>query len=97
MVAGEPDVVIGCVLGDAHQPPGLPNAAALADVVQDGHDPFRRELGVVQGRALAFGEAGFAGPAVELADGFLLADPSADREISLSALAVQGTARILTA
>jgi len=42
MVAGEPDVAIGRVLGDAHQPAGLPNAAAFADMVQDGHDPFRR-------------------------------------------------------
>ena len=97
MLAGEPDVAIGRVLGDAHQPPRLTNAAAFADMVQDGHDPLRRQFGVVKGRALAFGESRLAGRAVELTDGLFLADPSADGEISLGSLAVQGALRSLTA
>jgi len=96
MLAGQPDEPIGGVLGNAHQPPGLANPTAVADVIQEGEHFVSRQLGMVQGRALPLGESRLAGTAIDLADGLLLVDPSAGGEISTVPLAVQGTAGILT-
>jgi len=61
MLAGYQDVAIGCVLGNAHEASGLTNTAAFTDVIQDGQYRFLGQLGIVEGRALAFGESRLAG------------------------------------
>jgi hypothetical protein len=95
MLAGQPDEPIGGVLGDTHQPPGLANATAIPNVIQEGDHLVGRQLGMVQGRALALGKPRLAGRTVNLADGLFPVDPSASGEISPVPLAVQGTAGIL--
>jgi hypothetical protein len=52
---------------DAGAPAGLADATAVGDVGQDGLRLLRRESGVEQRGALALGEAGLAGAAVEQA------------------------------
>jgi hypothetical protein len=95
MLAGQPDEPIGGVLGDAHQPPGLANAAALADVIQEGNHLVGRQLGMVQGRALPLGKPRLAGRTVDLVDGLFPVNPSAGGEISLPPLAVHDAMGIL--
>src|SRR5690606_18688599 len=65
VLAGDPAVTRDRVGGDPAEPPGLPHAAALGDVLQHRLDLLRSEPGVEQGGALALGEAGLAGAAAE--------------------------------
>ena len=67
---------------DADEPPGLPDAVALGQVVEDGDGRLLGESAAVQGCARALGEATAAGVAVELAILLGLADSAADREIA---------------
>jgi hypothetical protein len=97
MLTGYQDVAIGGIFGNAYEPSGLTNAAAFPDVIQDGQYRFLGQLGIIEGCALAFGDSRLAGRAVDLADGLFPTDPSADGEISLASLAVQGALGILTA
>src|SRR5512143_3941048 len=64
---------------DADEAAGLSNAIALGQVVEDGDGGFIGESATIQGRALAFGEAGAAGVAVAWAKLFVLAVAAADR------------------
>jgi len=64
------------------EPPGLADAAALGDVLQDRLDLLRGESGVEEGCPLAFGEAGLAGAAAEHPSG--LAGPVAMRHGQIS-------------
>ena len=82
---------------DVDQASGLPDAAALGEVLEDGAGLLLGQMGVEQGRALALGEAVFAGVAVEQADGIVLTVAGADREISGVASSEEGAIGILAA
>ena len=82
---------------DADEPCRRSDAPALQEVGQDVVGLLGWEVGVEQGRALAFGEAGLAGVAVEQAELILFAVAGADREVSGVALAVAGAVGVLAA
>ena len=82
---------------DVDQASGLSDAAALAEVLEDGAGLLLGQVGVEQGRALALGEAVFAGLAVEQADVVVLAVTGADGEVCGVASAVGGAIGILAA
>jgi hypothetical protein len=67
---------------DLDQPGRLEDAAALGDVFQDREDLVLGQVGAVQRGALAFGEPGPAGAAVEQPIWAVLAQPASDGEIS---------------
>lgn len=75
---------------DVDQTSGLSDAAALGEVLEHGAGLLLREVGVEERRALALGEAVFAGLAVEQSDVMVLAVAGADGEVSDVALAVGG-------
>jgi hypothetical protein len=74
---------------DVDEPPGLADAAALGEVLEDGAGLLLGEVAVEQGRALTLGEAALAGVAVEQADVVVLAVAGADREVARGASAVE--------
>jgi hypothetical protein len=82
---------------DPDQAFGLSDAAALGEVLQHRAHFLSGEVGVEQGRALALGEAVFAGVAVEQADVVAFAVAVANREVSRIALAEAGAIGILAA
>ena len=82
---------------DADEPSGLADAAALVEVLEDREGLLLGEMAAVQRRALALGEAGPAGVAVELAELLVLAVAAADREVAGVAPAVERTVGILAA
>jgi len=67
---------------DADQAPGGSDAAALVEVLEHGEGLLLGEMAVEQGRALALGEAVFAGLAVEQPDVVLLTVAGADGEVA---------------
>jgi hypothetical protein len=82
---------------DADQTFGLSDAAAVAEVLEHGVGLVLGQVGVEQGRALAFGEAIFAGVAVEQPNVVLLAVAGADGEVSGVAFAVERAVGFLAA
>jgi hypothetical protein len=82
---------------DVDQASGLSDAASLGEVSEDGASLLVGQMGMEQGRALAFGEAVLAGVAVEQADVILLAVAGADGEIARVASAVGGAIGLLAA
>jgi hypothetical protein len=94
MSPGLPRVAGHGLAADADQAAGLAQAVALGDVVQDGHGPLPVQMGAEEGCALALGEAGLAGAAVE--HPALLIGPGAlaDTEVSGAALAGLGAVGI---
>jgi hypothetical protein len=82
---------------DADEAPGLSDAVAFGQVFQDRDGSLLREVAAIQRRALALGEAGAAGIAVELAELLVLAESAADREVPGVALTVERTVGILAA
>ena len=97
MGAGFGDVARHRVLIHLHQATGGPGPAALSDVVQDGMDRLVGQPGLLQDSALALGEAGLAGAAVDHADASGLAAVAAEGEISVSPAAGIGALGILAA
>src|SRR3954465_13768360 len=97
MGAGLGDGARGCVLIHLHQATGRPGPTALPDVVQDGKGLFVGQSGLLQDGALAFGEAGPAGAAVDHADASSLAAVAAEGEISVPPAAGIGALGILAA
>src|SRR3954447_25177568 len=97
MGAGFGDVARDCVLIHLHQATGSPGPTALPDVVQDGKGLLVGQSGLLQGRALALGEAGLAGAAVDHADASSLAAVAAEGEISVAPAARIGAVGILAA
>ena len=83
-------------LVDPHEAGGLPHAAAVAEVVEDGHGLLVRQSAAEEGGALALGEALLAGAAGEHAP---LVPPveEADAEVAPAAQAVVGAVRVLAA
>jgi hypothetical protein len=82
---------------DADQASGGPDPAVLGEVVEHGEGLVRVQMAVEQGRALALGEAVFAGVAVEQSDMIVLAVAAAGREISGVASAVECAPGVLAA
>jgi hypothetical protein len=82
---------------DADESSGGADAAALVEVFKHGVGLLLGQMAAVERRALAFGEAGPAAVAVELAELLGLAEAAADREVAGVTLAVERTARILAA
>src|SRR5262245_16614982 len=80
---------------DVDQPGGLQDATAFGDVVQDGGDFVRGQVGAVQRGAFALGEAAPAGAAVEEPKLAELAESAGDGEISGVAASEVGAAGIL--
>jgi len=100
--------VLGVLTGDAAvagdgvgrdpaEPPGLAEAAAVGDVLQDRFDLLGRQSGIERGRALALGEAGLAGPAAEHASGLLGPVAAGHGQVSGPPLAVAGAVGIQAA
>jgi hypothetical protein len=96
MVAGQQAVADDGILIDAAQAAGLADAAAFGDVGEDGDDPLGGQARVEQGSALAFGEACFAGAAVEQA-ALVRSVAGTDGEVAVTASAVIGAVLVLTA
>src|SRR5262249_55184879 len=92
--AGQSDDGVGI---DADQASCGPDATTLVEVLEDGEGLLLRQMAVEQGRALALGEAVFAGAAVEQADVVLFAVAGADREIAGVAAGVEGAVGVLAA
>ncbi len=82
---------------DADEAPGGSHAAALAEVLEDREGPLFRQMAAVQRRALALGEAGAAGVAIELPVLLGFAVAAADREVAGVAAAVELAVGILAA
>jgi hypothetical protein len=68
VLAGQPAVAADGVAVHPAQPPGLTDAAALGDVLEDRFDPLRGEPGIEQRGALALGEPTAASAAAEESD-----------------------------
>jgi hypothetical protein len=84
MGAGPGDEARDGVLVHADQAAGGPGAAALAEVLQDVEGLGIRQAASLQDGALAFGEAGLAGAAVDHADAPGRAAVAPEGEISES-------------
>jgi hypothetical protein len=97
VLSGHPSQSCDGIAVDADQPGGRSDAPAFEEVGQDVVGLLGWEVGVEQGRALAFGEAGLAGVAVEQAELILFAVAGADREVSGVALAVARAVGVLAA
>jgi RHS repeat-associated protein len=95
--AGEQGQARDGVLADADQPGGLADAAAIGEVSEDGQELVLRQVGAEQGRALALGEAGAAGGAVQQAVLVVAAVAHADGEVSAVTPAVVGAVGVETA
>jgi hypothetical protein len=100
--------VVGVIAGDAGQPhdgiamdadetPGLPDAVALGEVMEDGTGLLVGHPAVEERGALPLGEAGLAGLAIQQADVVVLAVAVADREVAGVAPPVQRTFGVLAA
>src|SRR5262249_57737740 len=81
----------------AGQPRRGPHAGAVGEVLDDRQGLLRRQDGAVQRGALALGEAGLAGAAIEQAVLLRLAVAAADGQVALPPLAVVGAVRVLAA
>jgi hypothetical protein len=92
--SGQPDD--GVAMG-ADQAAGLADAVALGEVVKDGGGLLLGQAAVEQRGALALGEAGLAGLAVEQADVVILAVAVTDGEVAGVAPPMQGAFGILAA
>jgi hypothetical protein len=92
--AGEPHDGVAM---DADKPLGLADPVSLDQVYEDRDHLLRRQTGMGQRGALAFGEARLTGLAVEQSDLLMFAVTVADREVPGVALAVEGAVGILAA
>jgi repressor of nif and glnA expression len=82
---------------DPDQAFGLSDATSLGEVLEHGAGLLLGQMGVEERRALALGEAVFAGLAVEQADVVVLAVAAADGEVCGVALAEEAAIGILAA
>jgi hypothetical protein len=95
MVAGGAGQSDDGVAMDADEAFGLTDAVALGQVMEHGAGRLVGESAIEQRRALALGEAGLAGVAVEQADVMLLAVAVADGEVAGPSSPVEGAVGIL--
>ena len=92
--AGESDDGVAV---DADEAPGGSHAAPLVEVFEHREGLLFGQVAAVERGALALGEAGAAGVAVELPELLVLAESAADREVIGVALAEERTVVILAA
>jgi hypothetical protein len=97
VLSGHPGQSGDGIAVDADQTCGRSDAPALEEVSQDVVGLLGWEVGVEQGRALAFGEAGLAGVAGEQAEMVLQAVAGGDREVCGVAWPVAGAVGVLAA
>src|SRR5579871_1152522 len=90
MPAEEPAVADHRVAVHADQPGRGPHARAVGEVLDEGRGLLRRQPGAVKRGALALGEAGLAGAAVEQPILPGLAVMAADTQVAVAPLAVVG-------
>src|SRR5271166_4557778 len=95
LVARAGEVACYGVPGDPGEATGGADAAALAEVVEDGDDLVGRQLRAFQGGALTFGVGLLAGAAVDHADLLAAAAPTAEINIAVTAFAVVGAGGIV--
>ena len=95
MVAGGAGQSDDGVAMDADEAFGLTDSVALGEVIEHGAGLLVGESAIEQRGALAFGEAGLAGVAVEQTDVILLAVTVADGEVPGPSLPVEGAVGIL--
>jgi hypothetical protein len=81
---------------DPDEASGLPDAATILQVLENGKGSVVSQACAEPGRALAFGEALLAGATREHA-ALVLAVAEADTEITAAAKAIVGAIRVLTA
>jgi hypothetical protein len=81
---------------DPDEASGLPDAATILQVLEDGEGSVVSQACAEPGRAFAFGEASLAGATREHA-ALVFAIAEADTEITAAAYAVVGAIRVLTA
>ena len=96
MLAGEADVARDGVAMDSDEPGRLAGADPLGHVVEDGDRLRRRQPGIEQGRAFAFGEPRLAGGAAEQTRPVRTV-PHRHREVAVAPLAPIGTTGIQAA
>jgi hypothetical protein len=82
---------------DAEESPGLSDAAPLGQMFEHGDGGRLRQVAAVQGRALAFREAGATLIAAELSVLLVFAEPATDREVAGVAMSIERTVRVLAA
>jgi hypothetical protein len=95
MIAGGSGQVDDGIGMDADEAPGLADAVAFGEVLQGGEGLVLGQPAVEQRGALALGEAGLAGSAVEQADPVVSAVAVADGEVAGVAPPVQGAIGVL--
>ncbi len=96
-MAGEDRQPYHGVLVDADQAAGLPHAATLLEVLEDGKSFGLGKFGAIQEGAFAFGEALLASPTGQDAAVLVGAVAEADAEVVKAAAAVIGAVRVLAA
>ena len=97
MLAQESAVADHRVAVHADQPRGGPDPVAVGEVLDQVEGLVRGQSGAEQRGALALGEAGLAGAAVEQADLLRLAVMAADGQVAVPPLAMVGAIRVLAA
>src|SRR5689334_10075177 len=97
MLAQEPAVADHRVAVHADQPRGGPDPVAVGQVLDQGQGLLRRQSGAEQRGALALGEAGLAGAAVEQPILLGLAVMAADGQVAVPPLGVVGAIGALAA
>ena len=95
LIAGEGEVAGYGVPGDPGEATRSADAAALADVVEDGDDLVGRQLGALEGGAFAFGRCLLAGAALDHADPPVATAPAAEINVAVAALNVVGAGGIV--
>jgi hypothetical protein len=95
--AGDPGESHDSITVDANKASGGSHAAAFLEMFEHREGLFFGEMAAIQRGALALGEAGAAGVAVELPELIELAVAAADREVADIALTIELAFRILAA
>jgi hypothetical protein len=91
---GQPDDGVAV---DADEAPGLSDAVAFSEMIEDGSGLLVGHTAVEQRGAFALGEAGLAGVAIEQADVVVLAVAIAGGEVSITPSPIGGTVGVLAA
>src|ERR1019366_7487372 len=95
LVAGKGEVAGDGVTRDTGEARRGADPVARADMVEDGDDLVGRQLGALEGGALAFGGCFLAGAAVDHADPLVAATPAAEINVAVVPFAVVGAGRIV--
>jgi hypothetical protein len=97
LLAGDQGEAYDRVFVDPDQAAGLTHAAALLQMLENGESCLLSKLAMVQGGALAFGEAFLASATGQDTAFFLGSVAEADAEIVEAAAAIVGAPRVLAA